>query len=63
MENKVVIRFENVTKKYRLYKNDKRRFLGLFFKNIKYKEKRAVDNVSFNIRRGEKKGRMCCFIW
>ena len=27
--------------------------LGIFFKNIKYKEKKAVDNVSFQIKKGE----------
>lgn len=49
----VVIEFKNVTKTYKLYKNDKQRVLGSIFKRIKYQEKRAVDNVSFTIRRGE----------
>lgn len=53
MDKDVVIEFKNVTKIYKLYKNDKRRLLGIFFKNIPFKEKRAVDNVSFKIRRGE----------
>lgn len=53
MEDKVVIKFHNVTKRYKLYKNDKKRFLGLFFKNISYKDKRAVNNVSFDIKKGE----------
>ena len=53
MENEDVIKFEKVTKMYKLYKNDKKRFLGLFFKNIDYKEKKAVNNVSFNIKKGE----------
>jgi len=53
MEDEVVIRFKNVTKMYKLYKNDKRRFLGLFLKNIKYKEKKAVNQVSFEIKKGE----------
>lgn len=51
--SKTVIEFKNVTKKYKLYKNDKQRLLGIFFKNIKYKEKKAVDNVSFQIKKGE----------
>ena len=42
-----IIEFKNVTKIYKLFKNDKKRFVSLFFKNIKVKEKRAVDNVSF----------------
>ncbi len=53
MDEEVVIKFEKVTKKYKLYENDKKRLLGLFFKNVKCKEKKAVDNVSFNIKRGE----------
>ncbi len=49
----VVIEFKNVTKRYKLFKNDKKRLLALFFKNIKYKEKKAVNNVSFKINKGE----------
>ena len=50
---KVVIEFDNVTKTYKLYKDDKKRLIGLFFKNIKCKENKAVDDVSFKIRKGE----------
>ena len=54
MENKeIVIKFDHVTKMYKLFKNDKRRLLHTFFKKIKYKEKKAVDNVSFSIEKGE----------
>ena len=49
----VVIKFDNVTKMYKLFKNDKRRLLYTFCKRIKYKEKKAVNNVSFDIKRGE----------
>ncbi len=49
----VVIKFNNVTKMYKLFKNDKRRLLYTFCKRIKYKEKKAVNNVSFDIKRGE----------
>lgn len=48
-----IIEFKNVTKIYKLYKNDKKRFLAIFFKGIKYREKRAVNDVSFDIKRGE----------
>ena len=48
-----VIEFKNVTKIYKLFKNDKKRFASLFCKNIKVKEKRAVDNVSLKINKGE----------
>ena len=54
MENKdIVIKFDHVTKMYKLFKNDKKRLLHTFFKNIKYKEKKAVNDVSFEIERGE----------
>ncbi len=53
MEKDIVIEFKNVTKTYKLYKNDKQRVLGAICKKIKYQEKRAVDDVSFTIRRGE----------
>ena len=39
---KNVITFSHVTKIYKLYKNDKHRFLGIFSKKIKYKENKAV---------------------
>ena len=48
-----VVKFDKVTKTYKLFKNDKKRLLSIFFKNIKGKEKKAVNNVSFTIKRGE----------
>ncbi len=48
-----VIELKNVTKKYKLYSSTRKRLLGIFFKFIKYKEKLAVDDVSFEIKRGE----------
>ena len=53
MDNQVVIEFKNVIKRYKLYKNDKKRFLAIFSKKIDYKKKLAVNNVSFKIHRGE----------
>ncbi len=53
MNDEVVIRFKNVTKTYKLYKNDKKRLIGLIFKGVKYKENKAVNDVSFDIRKGE----------
>ena len=50
---KTVIEFKNVSKVYKLYKNDKKRFKSIFFKNTPHKSKRAVDNVSFKIKQGE----------
>ena len=52
-ENKVVVEFKNVTKRYKLYKNDKQRFLAIFLKKIPYKKKLAVNNVSFQVKKGE----------
>ena len=49
----VVIKFEHVTKKYKLLKSEKRRLLYTFCKKIKYQEKKAVDDVSFEVKRGE----------
>lgn len=53
MSEKIVIKFENVTKRYKLYKNDKARLLGLFCKKINCKENKAVNDVSFTIKKGE----------
>ena len=53
MNEKIVIKFDNVTKRYKLDKNDKSRLLSLFCKNIKCKENKAVNDVSFTIKKGE----------
>jgi teichoic acid transport system ATP-binding protein len=50
---KIVITFDHVSKVYKLYKNDKRRLLSVFSKRVPYKEKRAVDDVTFHVRGGE----------
>ena len=51
----VVIRFDHVTKTFKLYKNDQSRFLGLFSR--KHRELVATvnanDDLSFEIRKGE----------
>ena len=52
-EKDIAIRFDHVTKEYKLYKNDKARFRGLFNKKIAYKTNRAVNDLSFTIKRGE----------
>lgn len=51
--NETVIEFKNVTKEYKLYKNDKKRFLAIFSSKVPYKKKRAVNDVSFRVNRGE----------
>ncbi|MBR5128598.1 MAG: ABC transporter ATP-binding protein [Firmicutes bacterium] len=52
MANNVIV-FDHVTKIYKLYKNDKFRFLSMFTKKIKYKENRAINDVSFIVKKGE----------
>lgn len=52
MAEKAVI-FKNVTKTYRLYKNDRARFKGLFSKKVPFKVNHAVNNLSFEIEKGE----------
>lgn len=53
----IAIRFDNVTKEYSLYKNDRKRLLGILFKKaVKHKTYRALDNVSFTIKKGESVG-------
>lgn len=52
-DKKTVIEFRKVYKTYKLFKNDKKRLLSAFFKRVKYKEKKAVNGVSFKIKQGE----------
>lgn len=53
--DEAVIKFDHVTKTYRLYKNDRSRFLGLFTRSTKelVAEVNANDDLSFEVRRGE----------
>ncbi len=51
-----IIRFKNVSKTYILYKNDQARFKALFIKPRNPKTNRALNNVSFEIARGESVG-------
>ena len=49
----VVIKFEHVTKTYKLFKSEKKRLLYTFCKRVNYTAKKAVDDVSFEVKRGE----------
>ena len=49
----VVIRFSGVTKEYKLYESDRARFRALFSKKVKYKKKKAVNNLTFEVHKGE----------
>lgn len=53
MNNEVVISFKNVSKEYKLYSSNRARLLGIFVKKVPYKKKKAVNDVSFTINRGE----------
>ena len=50
---KNVIEFKNVSKVYRLYRSDKIRLISLFVKKIGHTKKKAVDNISFSVKKGE----------
>ena len=51
-----IITFKNVSKTYILYKNDQARFKALFIKPRNPKTNRALNDVSFEIYRGESVG-------
>ena len=51
--NNIAIQFKNVTKVYKLFKNDKQRFRAIFSKRVKPKIKKAINEVSFTVERGE----------
>lgn len=51
-----VIKFENVSKEYFLYKNDKARFKAIFTNNKGVKKHCALKNISFEIHKGESVG-------
>lgn len=51
--NEVVISFKNVSKIYKLYSSTRARLAGIFVKKVPHKLKKAVDDVSFEITRGE----------
>ena len=48
-----VVEFKNVTKIYKLYSGARRKLLGKFFKSVINKEKKALDDLSFTIKKGE----------
>jgi len=52
-KDKPAIEFRHVYKRYRLYRSDKHRFLGIFSKKIAYKEVFANRDLTFTIERGE----------
>ena len=48
-----IITFDSVTKVYTLYKNSREQFYALFHDSKRFKRHKALEDVSFQIRRGE----------
>ena len=55
-EEKTMIKFDNVSKEYILFKNDRERFKSLFIKPKNAKRHKALKNVSIEIFEGESVG-------
>lgn len=51
--DKIAIEFKNVSKRYKLYRSDKHRFLGIFSNRIAFKEVYANSHLTFKIEQGE----------
>lgn len=54
--SEAVIKFDNVSKEYFLYKNDKARFKAIFTNNKGVKRHQALKGISFEIHKGESVG-------
>lgn len=54
--SKTVIKFENVTKEYFLYKSERARFKAIFNNNKNVKRHKVIDNISFEVKEGESLG-------
>ena len=53
VDSDIAVKFTHVTKIYKLYKSDKDRFKALFSSKVPYKKKKAVRNLSFELKKGE----------
>ncbi len=52
-EDLIAVQFKNISKRYRLFKNEKERLKSFFIKRVNYKVKKSLNNVSFEIKKGE----------
>lgn len=52
-EREPIIVFKNVSKVYTLYRNSREQFAALFYDSKKFKRHKALEDVSFTIRKGE----------
>lgn len=53
LDNSIAIQLKNVTKVYQLYRNDKEQLKALVLGNRGVRENRAINDVSFTVKRGE----------
>ena len=53
MNNKIAVKFSNVTKEYNLCKNSKNSIISLIFNRKNIKKKKVLNNISFSISKGE----------
>ena len=56
LDKDIIVAFNHISKEYTLYKNDQERFRALFRKPKNPKIKRALNDVSFQLKRGESIG-------
>lgn len=56
LDKDIIVAFDHITKEYTLYKNDQERFKALFKKPKNAKIKRALNDVTFQLKRGESVG-------
>ena len=52
-EREPIIVFKNVSKVYTLYRNSREQFAALFYDSKKFKRHKALEDVSFTIKKGE----------
>ncbi len=51
--NKDIIQIKNVSKTYKLYKNERKRLLSVFDRRITCLRKNAINDISFSVKQGE----------
>ncbi len=51
--NREIIKIKNVSKTYKLYKNERQRVLSAFSNKIHYIKMDAINDISFSIKKGE----------
>lgn len=49
----IAVQLKNVSKRYKLFKDEKKRLKSFFNKNVDFKRKDVLSNLSFEIKKGE----------